>query len=182
MDLCLINIFLLLSGIVVGYHVHMWRISSLWKTVQSAVLGEETKMVLVVRKDLKMGSGKVAAQCAHAAVANVEMLSSLGKNRRDTTSNRNATLSDSSNAVRSSVWYEWYAAWRQCGYPKIVVQCMDENDLISIARKCKEESLPFYLVRDAGRTQIAAGSKTVVAVGPAPKSLIDGVTGHLKLY
>lgn len=30
---------------------------------------EEYKMVLVIRNDLKMGKGKVAAQCAHAAVA-----------------------------------------------------------------------------------------------------------------
>lgn len=29
----------------------------------------EYKMVLVIRNDLKMGKGKVAAQCAHAAVA-----------------------------------------------------------------------------------------------------------------
>ena len=28
-----------------------------------------TKMVLVVRQDLKMGKGKACAQCAHAAVA-----------------------------------------------------------------------------------------------------------------
>jgi len=29
--------------------------------------GEELKMVLVVRQDLKMGAGKIASQCAHAA-------------------------------------------------------------------------------------------------------------------
>ena len=33
----------------------------------------------------------------------------------------------------------------------------------------------------AGRTQVAPGSRTVLAIGPAPKSAIDAVTGHLKL-
>ncbi|CAI8035459.1 Peptidyl-tRNA hydrolase 2, mitochondrial [Geodia barretti] len=34
----------------------------------------EYKMVLVVRNDLKMGKGKVAAQCAHAASAYKRMM------------------------------------------------------------------------------------------------------------
>lgn len=34
---------------------------------------------------------------------------------------------------------------------------------------------------DAGRTQIAAGSLTVLAIGPAPVKEVDAVTGHLKL-
>ena len=41
--------------------------------------------------------------------------------------------------------------------------------------------MPTYIVHDAGRTQIPAGSQTVLAIGPAPKSLIDQITGHLKL-
>jgi PTH2 family peptidyl-tRNA hydrolase len=41
--------------------------------------------------------------------------------------------------------------------------------------------LAAYIVCDAGRTQIAAGSQTVLAIGPAPKSQIDQVTGHLPL-
>ena len=35
--------------------------------------------------------------------------------------------------------------------------------------------------QDAGRTQIAAGSLTVVAVGPGPEAIVREVTGHLKL-
>jgi PTH2 family peptidyl-tRNA hydrolase len=38
-----------------------------------------------------------------------------------------------------------------------------------------------YLVEDAGRTQIAAGSKTVLAIGPAPVAELDRITSHLKL-
>jgi PTH2 family peptidyl-tRNA hydrolase len=37
------------------------------------------------------------------------------------------------------------------------------------------------VIADAGRTQIASGSHTVLGIGPAPKSLVDQVTGHLKL-
>ena len=37
------------------------------------------------------------------------------------------------------------------------------------------------VIQDAGRTQIAPGSHTVLGIGPAPKSVIDRITGTLKL-
>lgn len=37
------------------------------------------------------------------------------------------------------------------------------------------------VITDAGRTQIASGSQTVLGIGPGPKSIIDEVTGNLKL-
>jgi peptidyl-tRNA hydrolase len=43
-------------------------------------------------------------------------------------------------------------------------------------------NLTAKVIQDAGRTQIAAGSSTVLGIGPAPKSIIDQVTGGLKLY
>ena len=39
----------------------------------------------------------------------------------------------------------------------------------------------MYLVEDAGHTQIKAGSKTVLGIGPAYAQEIDPVTSHLKL-
>ena len=41
--------------------------------------------------------------------------------------------------------------------------------------------LVSYLVCDAGHTQLAPNTLTVLAVGPGPVSLVDRVTGDLKL-
>lgn len=49
-------------------------------------------------------------------------------------------------------------------------------------RAAKEINVLSSVVRDAGQTQVAPGSRTVIAVGPAPKSVLDKITGHLKLY
>ena len=42
--------------------------------------------------------------------------------------------------------------------------------------------LNTYLIRDAGHTEIDPGSRTVLAVGPAPASAMDPLTRHLKPY
>jgi len=76
---------------------------------------------------------------------------------------------------------KYLAAWEEHGQAKICVQCKTEEDLIAVAQHAKAEGLPTHIVHDAGRTQIAAGSKTVLAIGPAPKSKVDVVTRHLKL-
>lgn len=51
----------------------------------------------------------------------------------------------------------------------------------ALSAKAASLGMPTYIVHDAGRTQIPAGSQTVLAIGPAPKSVLDKVTGHLKL-
>jgi len=53
---------------------------------------------------------------------------------------------------------------------------------VDLTRKGRSLGLETCLVKDAGRTQIAPGSKTVLGVGPGPVDLVDKVTGHLKLY
>ncbi len=53
--------------------------------------------------------------------------------------------------------------------------------MAELEAKAASLGMPTYIVHDAGRTQIAAGSQTVLAIGPAPKSDIDKVTGSLRL-
>jgi hypothetical protein len=50
-----------------------------------------------------------------------------------------------------------------------------------LAERAQQAGLCSYIVHDAGRTQIAAGSQTVLAIGPGAKSEIDRITGHLSL-
>ena len=61
------------------------------------------------------------------------------------------------------------------------MQCKSEDELETLQAQAMSIGMCAQVVRDAGRTQIAAGSTTVLGVGPAPKSVVDQVTGHLKL-
>ncbi|XP_043910466.1 peptidyl-tRNA hydrolase 2, mitochondrial [Protopterus annectens] len=125
---------------------------------ETSIMGEsgEYKMVLVVRNDLKMGKGKVAAQCSHAAVSAYRQVQK-----------RNPEL---------------LKQWEYCGQPKVVLKALDENTLIELLAFAKEQGLTVSLIQDAGRTQIAPGSRTVLGVGPGPSEIVDKVTGHLKLF
>ncbi|KAJ6361531.1 hypothetical protein OIU78_002043 [Salix suchowensis] len=116
---------------------------------------KELKMVFVVRQDLKMGAGKIASQCAHAATG---MYAELIYSHRI--------------LLRQ---------WEQSGQPKIVVTCKNQQEMNKIREAAENFGLPTFVVADAGRTQVSAGSKTVLAVGPGPKESVDSVTGKLRL-
>ncbi|KAK4702853.1 peptidyl-tRNA hydrolase, PTH2 family, partial [Phenoliferia sp. Uapishka_3] len=116
---------------------------------------EPCKLVLVVRTDLKMNKGKIAAQCGHATLACYKALTKS-----------NPTL------VRH---------WERTGQAKIAVQCDSEDDLLLLQATAKSLGLCARSIQDAGRTQVAAGSTTVLGIGPAPVRIINQVTSHLKL-
>ncbi|KMT16695.1 hypothetical protein BVRB_3g049790 [Beta vulgaris subsp. vulgaris] len=115
---------------------------------------QDFKMVLVVRNDLKMGKGKIAAQCSHATLGLYKKL----HNRAPKALNR----------------------WEMCGQVKVVVKTESEEEMLALQGRAKSVHIPTHIVIDAGRTQIAPNSRTVMAVlGPA--DMVDDVTGGLKL-
>lgn len=71
--------------------------------------------------------------------------------------------------------------WESSGCAKICVRVDSESDLMNVRKGASVRGLNYYLVHDAGRTQIAAGSATVLAVGPALVQDVDLLTGQLKL-
>jgi peptidyl-tRNA hydrolase len=71
--------------------------------------------------------------------------------------------------------------WERYGQMKVALQVKSEEELEVLQAQAVSLGLCARIIQDAGRTQIASGSKTVLGIGPGPKSVIDQVTGHLKL-
>ena len=113
---------------------------------------ERMKQVLVVNESLVLPAGKLAAQVAHAAVA--------------------AFLEAQRPAQE---------AWLKEGMPKIVVAVRSEAELLSLEKQAAEAKSPAAVIRDAGRTVLAAGTVTCLGLGPAPAAEIDVITGALPL-
>jgi PTH2 family peptidyl-tRNA hydrolase len=111
------------------------------------------KLALVVRADLGMGRGKIAAQVAHAAVA----------------------------AVLANGGSRDFAAWLAEGQPKVVLKVASAEQLAELVRGAVAAGLPVELIRDAGRTQVEPGTVTCCAVGPADSDRVDALTGELSL-
>jgi PTH2 family peptidyl-tRNA hydrolase len=119
-------------------------------------MGEfEYKQVIVIRTDLKMGKGKLAAQAGHAAVSAAE-----------------------DARKRHRIWWE---AWLFEGQRKIAVKVEDEKELVELEDAAKDLGLPNALIVDRGLTQIPEGTVTCLGIGPAPAGLVDRLTGKLKL-
>jgi PTH2 family peptidyl-tRNA hydrolase len=115
------------------------------------------KQVIVVRKDLHLRKGKIAAQVAHASVRSVV---TTGCN----------IYPDS----RVNLWLE-------TGMPKIVVGCNTQDELFQLVSKAEETGVRFTVIKDAGNTEVDPGTITCCAFGPDEDYKIDRITGELEL-
>ena len=110
------------------------------------------KQVILVRQDLKLPKGKLAAQVAHASVE--------------------AVLKADKETVK---------AWRNEGMAKIVLKVKDEKELLKFNQIAKDEGLTSAVITDAGKTVVAPGTKTCLAIGPDDEGNIDPLVFDLKL-
>lgn len=125
------------------------------------LVGGEVRMTLVVRQDLKMGKGKAAAQCLHATLALYKKITS---------------------STSASYNPQMVQRWERNGQAKITLQVPDQETMDMLFAQAMSIGVNAAIIHDAGRTQIAAGSATVLGLGPAPKAVLDQITGDLKLY
>jgi len=113
------------------------------------------KQVVVMRSDLRMSRGKIAAQAGHAAVSAAEEA-----------------------RKKCSGWWKAWIAEGQC---KIAVRAESEQELLEFERKAKRSKLPTALIVDRGLTELPPGTVTCLGIGPAPSAQVDAVTGKLPL-
>src|SRR5262245_25855941 len=110
------------------------------------------KQAIILRTDLQMSTGKLAAQACHASVAAV-----------------------------LSVPADLLERWSSEGQTKIVLRVQSLSELMRLQEKCEATGLTYSLISDAGRTELPSGTVTALAIGPAEDRLIDQITGALPL-
>lgn len=119
----------------------------------------DLKMVFLVREDLKLGAGKIAAQVAHAAVGLYEEINNEGK-----------------DYYQQALDY-----WNEFGAKKIVLKVKDLEELKVKRKECKKLKIPSIMISDAGHTQVDPGTITVLGIGPEASEKLNKITGELKL-
>ena len=125
----------------------------------------DVKQVIVVRKDLNMRKGKLAAQVAHAA------MKFLVDNN----------VSDRPDRLPVELGPE-EATWLFGGsFTKIVLGCDSEEALRDLLLQAQLSDVEAYPIVDSGRTEFHdVPTLTCAAFGPASVEDVDRVTGHLK--
>lgn len=149
------NFYIILLSFLIIIATHLSYKMIVSKKPEISVLPDgDYQVVAIINKDLKMEKGKILSQFGHG-------IDALHEELRSRPSLENA--------------------WRRSGSAKIVVKGT-QDDLNNIHFLARKIGIPFVRIYDAGRTQVRAGSNTVVVVGPATKEALKDVTGHLQLY
>jgi PTH2 family peptidyl-tRNA hydrolase len=112
----------------------------------------ELKQVILVRTDLKMPKGKLAAQVAHASV--------------------DAVLNSKKKIVK---------LWKSQGMKKVCLKVNSLDELLKFVDAAQINSLQIAIITDAGKTFFKESTTTCAAIGPNFSNKIDVITKDLKM-
>lgn len=116
-------------------------------------------LYLIVRESLNMSTGKIAAQVGHAVGMVYEKYMTY------------SLLS----STQARLHCDDFNHWSNESFRKIVLRASDKDwENIKDLYQC-------FVVRDAGLTQVAAGSETVIALWPMKKSSVPKLIRRLRV-
>lgn len=113
------------------------------------------KMVIVMRIDLGMSTGKMIAQACHAAVG----------------------ANEQAKKTHSKQWRRW----RDEGAKKVVLEAESFEELEELSDAAESLDIVNILIQDAGHTEVPPGTTTCMGIGPDLAQKIDKVTKNLLL-
>lgn len=125
----------------------------------------DVKQVIVVRKDLNMRKGKIAAQVAHASM-------------KFLVDNNEAERGD--EVIIKLTPEE--AMWLTGSFAKVVVGVESEDQLRDLIFQAELADIEVHPIIDSGRTEFhGVPTLTCAAFGPCTAAELDRITGNLKL-
>jgi peptidyl-tRNA hydrolase len=129
-------------------------------------------MYLVVRETLGMGVGKIAAQCAHASQM---LLLKYVRHLYEDPYQMMKSAPDWNVKEGGDMWYVDFCEWLNSSFRKVVLKADDKE-------WAKLKELPNHIiVVDAGLTEIASGSETVLGFFPMKKSQVPKAIKKLQV-
>ena len=136
------------------------------------------KQMIVMRRDLKMRKGKIAAQAGHACVE-ATLLALMRENRLSDLRESEDYLTLDTTGKEPSPLSDWFTR----GVAKICVYVDSEEALLEIDRKAKEMGYISALIQDAGMTEFhGEPTYTCLALEPLTAEQVDPLTGNLPLF
>jgi len=131
----------------------------------------DIKMVIIVRKDLHMRAGKIAAQVAHASMKILLDRLSITQMDQDTVQ-LNMELST------DNPLYPWITGQ----FTKVVLYVNTLDEMERIERTAQELDIFTAKIIDVGKTEFHnVPTPTCVALGPDESDILEKLTGDLQL-
>lgn len=118
---------------------------------------KEVKQYIIVRTDLPMNTGKVAAQASHAS-----MKVFFDKFEKSEIENSEGIFEEAMFFTPTKEEKKWIEG----KFTKVVKKVKNENQLLKVYNKAKEAGLNASLIKDAGLYGLEGENYTCVAVGP----------------
>ena len=137
-------------------------------------MSREVKQYIIVRTDLPMNAGKLAAQASHACM----------KVFFDKFEHTQICLKKSDGELVDGLVYipsEAEMQWINGRFTKITKKVKNENQLLKVYQAAKDAGLNASLIKDAGLFGLEGENYTCVAVGPNYVEDCEPVVGKLQL-
>lgn len=134
----------------------------------------DTKQVIVVRKDLNMRKGKLAAQVSHASMAFLtRSMSPVWITKKEGDAYFRTEILKETKEIEH---------WLKSSFAKIVVYVNSEEELLEVYNKAQSKHLMAHLITDSGKTEFGGiPTNTCVGIGPHSIERFEGITDHLPL-